>query len=76
MVPIVHAKLLGVLEVNEILGLVPLHVVAAALLVTVGIGLTVIVIVVGFPTQLPVVEVGVTIYCTLPELALLGFARI
>ena len=76
MVPIVHAKLLGVLEVNAILGLVPLHVVAAALLVTVGIGLTVIVIVVGFPTQLPVVEVGVTIYCTLPELALLGFARI
>jgi hypothetical protein len=76
MVPIVHAKLLGVLEVNEILGLVPLHVVAVALLLTAGIGFTVIVIVVGFPTQLPVVDVGVTIYCTLPELALLGFARI
>ena len=61
---------------DEYLELVPLHVVAAALLVTVGIGLTVIVIVVGFPTQLPVVEVGVTIYCTLPELALLGLVRI
>jgi hypothetical protein len=66
MVPIVHAKLLETLAVKAILGLVPLQVVAVVLLVIDGAGFMVTVIVVGFPTQLPVVEVGVTIYCTLP----------
>ena len=66
MVPIAHAKLLETLAVKAILGLVPLHVVAVVLLVIDGAGFIVTVIVVGFPTQLPVVEVGVTIYCTLP----------
>ena len=66
MVPIVQAKLLETLAVKAILGLVPLHVVAVVLLVIDGAGFMVTVIVVGFPTQLPVVEVGVTIYCTLP----------
>ena len=66
MVPIVQAKLLETLAVKAILGLVPLHVVAVVLLVIDGAGFIVTVIVVGFPTQLPVVEVGVTIYCTLP----------
>jgi hypothetical protein len=66
MVPIVHVKLLETLAVKAILGLVPLQVVAVVLLVIDGAGFMVTVIVVGFPTQLPVVEVGVTIYCTLP----------
>jgi hypothetical protein len=39
--PIVHANVLGTLEVNAILGLVPLQVVAVAALVTVGVGFTV-----------------------------------
>ena len=66
MLPIVHAKLLETLAVKAILGLVPLHVVAIVLLLTDGAEFTVTVIVEGFPTQLPVVEVGVMIYCTLP----------
>jgi hypothetical protein len=41
----VHAKLLGALEVNVIFGPVPLQVLAVAELVTAGIGLTVTVIV-------------------------------
>jgi hypothetical protein len=44
-VPIVHAKLLGALDVKVIFGPVPLQMLAAAELVTVGVGLTVTVIV-------------------------------
>ena len=61
-VPSVHAKLLAALEVKAIFGPVPLHVLAVVELVTAGVGLTVTVIVVGEPAQLPVVDVGVTIY--------------
>jgi hypothetical protein len=71
-VPIVHAKLLGALAVSAIAGLVPLQVLAVAAFVTAGFGLTVTVIVKGEPTHDPVVEVGVTIYSTLPAAALLG----
>ena len=46
--------------------------VAVGEVVTVGVGLTVTVIVVGLPTHEPVVEVGVTTYCTVPEALLLG----
>ncbi len=61
-VPIVQAKLLGVPDVNEIFGLVPLQILFVAALVTVGIGLTVTVIVKAVPEHEPVVEVGVTRY--------------
>jgi hypothetical protein len=61
-VPIVHAKVLGALAVNVMLGPVALQIVAVAEFVTTGVGLTVIVIVYGAPTQLPVTEVGVTRY--------------
>ena len=44
-VPMVQAKLLGALDVKVIFGLVPLQVLAVAGLVTVGVGLTVTVIV-------------------------------
>ena len=44
-VPIVHAKLLGTLDVNAIFGPVPLQVPAVGELVTIGVGLTVTVIV-------------------------------
>ena len=43
--------------------------------VTVGDGLTVTVIVAEVPTHEPVVEVGVTIYCTVPAALLLGLVR-
>lgn len=43
-VPIVHEKLLGVLDVNAILGPVPLQELAVGELVTIGVGLTVTVI--------------------------------
>ena len=44
-VPIVHVKLLAALDVNAILGPVPLQVVAVAALVTAGRGLAVTVII-------------------------------
>ena len=75
-VPIVHVKLLGVLEVSVIFGPVPLHVLAVATLVTTGVGLTVTVIVYADPTHEPVVDVAVTRYCTVPDTALLGFVKV
>jgi ABC-type proline/glycine betaine transport system permease subunit len=74
-VPIVHAKLLGALAVNAIFGPDPLQVLAVAALVTAGIGLTVTVIVNADPAHDPVVDVGVTRYCTLPAVALLGLVN-
>ena len=62
LLPTVQLKLLGTVEDNEILGLLPLQVVAVAVLLTIGIGFTVTVIENVFPTQLPILEVGVTIY--------------
>jgi hypothetical protein len=61
-VPIVQANVLGALDVSVIFGLVALHVEAVAAFVTAGVGLTVIVIVYGAPTQPPVTDVGVTMY--------------
>ena len=58
--PIVQAKLLGALDVKVIFGPVPLQVLAVEELVTIGVGLTVTVIVKGVPVQEPVVAVGVT----------------
>ena len=74
--PMVHAKLLAILEVRAILGLTPLQLLAVAVFVTAGEGLTETVIVKAGPTQLPVIEVGVTRYCTLPTVVLLGFVKV
>ena len=75
-VPMVHAKLLGTLEVNVIFGPVPLQVLAVAALVTAGVGLTVTTMLYGVPTHDPVVEVGVTRYSTVPVAELLGLVRV
>jgi hypothetical protein len=75
-VPIVQEKLLGTLAVKLILGPVPLQVVAVFAVVTVGDGFTVTVIVYGAPVQLPVVDVGVTTYSTVPAVVLLGLVRV
>jgi predicted transcriptional regulator len=74
--PIVHVNELGALAVNEIFGLVPVQIEVAGALVTAGVGFTVTVMVNGAPTQLPVTEVGVTIYCTEPAVALLGLVKV
>jgi len=70
--PIVQEKLHGVLDVSAILVPEPLHILTAGELVTMGVGLTVTVIVKGVPTHEPTVAVGVTIYCTVPAVELLG----
>ena len=70
-VPIVHTKLLGVPDVNPILVAVPLHIVAVKVLVTKGVGFTVTVIVNAGPTHEANVDVGVTLYCTVPAVVLL-----
>jgi hypothetical protein len=75
-VPMVHAKLLGALELNVIFGLVPLQVLVVAGLVTAGVGLTVTIMLYGVPTHDPVVEVGVTRYSTVPTVILLGLVRV
>jgi hypothetical protein len=61
-VPIVHAKLLAVVAASVMFGLVLLQIASVAGLVITGVGLTVIVIVNGAPGQVPVVDVGVTMY--------------
>jgi hypothetical protein len=70
--PIVQVNVLGVLAVSATLGPVPLQVAAVEGVVTTGLGFTVTVIVNAAPTQLPVLEVGVIMYCTEPAVALLG----
>jgi hypothetical protein len=61
--PMVHEKLLGADAVSEILGDVPVQIAAVGVLVTAGVGFTVTVIVNGVAAaQLPVVDVGVTMY--------------
>jgi hypothetical protein len=71
-VPIVHVNVLLILEVNPIEVATPLQLTDVVLLVTTGAACTVLVIVTGEPTQVPDVEVGVTMYCTLPSVVLLG----
>jgi hypothetical protein len=61
LVPNVQAKVLVILAVRLLLGPVPLQVAAVVVLVTLGAGLTVIVILKEAPMQAPVVEVGVTV---------------
>jgi hypothetical protein len=75
MIPIVQAKLLGAEEVKVMFGPVPLQVLAVATFVTEGVGFTVTTMEYGDPTHDPVVEVGVTRYCTVPAVLLLGLVR-
>jgi hypothetical protein len=70
-VPSVQLKLLAAVAVSEILGFVPLQVLAVAAVVTTGMGLTVTVSVNGVPAQ-PDGELGVMIYWTVPAVELLG----
>jgi len=74
--PIVQVKLLDIEAAKPILGLVPLQIVAVLGVVTVGFGLTDTVIVKGTPAHEPVVDVGVTIYSTVPTSVLLGLVNI
>src|SRR5258707_14125988 len=75
-VPIVQLKLLATLAVKLMLGPVPLQIVFALAVVTIGVGFTVTVIVYGAPGHDPVVEVGVTIYSTVPAVILLGLVSV
>lgn len=71
-VPTVHVNVLAAVAVKAMFGLVPLHVDAVFSVVTVGLGLTVTVIGYTTPGQLPVVDVGVTRYSTVPAAASSG----
>ena len=75
-VPIVQVNVLAALAVSARFGLVALHIDALPELVTTGVGLTVTVIVKGAPGHPPAVDVGVTIYCTLPAVVLLGLVSV
>ena len=55
--PIVQVKLLGTLDASAILGLVPLQILTEGELVTIGVGLTVTVIIYGTPAQLSLIHI-------------------
>ena len=77
-VPIVHANVLGAVAFSGMLVAVLLQIacVAGTPVIT-GVGLTVTVIVYGAAAgQLPPVDVGVTIYSTVPAVALLGLVSV
>jgi hypothetical protein len=75
--PTVHVNVLGAVAVNAMLVAVPLQIAAVLAVVTAGVGLTVTVIVYGAAAgQLPPVDVGVTIYSTVPAVALLGLVSV
>jgi hypothetical protein len=77
MVPTVQVNVLAAVAVRAILVAVALHMVAMFEVVTTGVGLTVTVIVYGVPAQAgEVVEVGVTMYWTVPAVALLGLVSV
>jgi hypothetical protein len=74
-VPIVQLNVLAVVAVSGIFVAVALQIAAVLDVVTAGVGFTVTVIVYGAPGQAGVaVEVGVTIYCTVPAAELLGYS--
>jgi hypothetical protein len=76
-VPTVHVNVLAALAVREILVAFPLHREAVLAVVTTGVGLTVTVIIYGDPEHAGVaVEVGVTIYWTVPAVVLLGLRSV
>jgi len=75
--PTVQVKVLAGSEaVNAIFVGVALQIVYVTGDVKTGVGLTVTVIMNGVPTQDPVADVGVTIYCTVPGVAMLGLVSI
>jgi ABC-type proline/glycine betaine transport system permease subunit len=76
MVPIVQANVDGADDVSAMFVAVPLQIDFVDAVVTAGVGLTVTVIVYGAPAHDPVTEVGVTIYCTVPAVALLGLVSV
>lgn len=74
MVPTVQVKLLEAVAVKAIFVVPPLQIAAVFAVVTTGLGFTVTVIAYGAPGHAGVaVDVGVTIYSTVPEVALPGF---
>ena len=76
MVPIAHVNvLLGMLAVKLMFVLLPLQILFVLAVVTAGAGLTVTVIVYAAPAHEFVVEVGVTRYCTVPAIELLGLVN-
>jgi hypothetical protein len=76
--PIVQLKVLFplVLAVSAICEELPVQTLAVFAVVTTGVGLTVTVMVYGFPGHEPAVGVGVTIYCTVPAAELLGLVSV
>src|SRR6266540_1056153 len=76
MVPMVQLKVLPALAVKPILVEVPLQMDFVAAVVTAGLGFTVTVIVKALPAHEPAVEVGVTRYCTVPAVELLGLVNV
>ena len=77
MAPIVQEKLLGTEAVRVMFGLPPEQIAAAGAFVTAGVGFTVTVIVYGVAAaQFPAVDVGVTIYSTVPAVVLLGLVSV
>jgi hypothetical protein len=76
-VPIVQVNVLGAVAVNAIFVAVALQMAAVLAVVTAGVGLTVTVIVYGAPGHVVLaVDVGVTIYCTVPAVELLGLFNV
>lgn len=75
-VPTVQLKLLAAVALSVIFVLPLLQIKADEGLVTAGVGFTVTVMVYGDPTQEPAVEVGITVYSTVPAVVLLGFDRV
>jgi hypothetical protein len=76
-VPTVQVNVLAALAVNAMFVAVALHITAVLAVVTIGVGLTVTVIVYAGPGQAGVVvDVGVTIYCTVPAVELLGLVNV
>jgi hypothetical protein len=75
-VPIVHVNVAATLAVKAMFVPAALQIVFVAAVVTVGAGFTVTVIVRGVPGHEPDVEVGVTIYCTVPAVVLLGLVSV
>src|SRR6266542_421188 len=76
MVPLVRLHVLAALAVKLILVEAPLQMDFVAAVVTAGLGFTVTVIVKALPAHEPAVEVGVTRYCTVPAVELLGLVNV
>jgi hypothetical protein len=74
--PMVQVYVLASLAVKTRLGEVPLQTLVVAVFVTAGPCTTVTVMVLVAPRQEPAVDVGVTIYCTVPSAVLLGFVNV